>query len=139
MGKLLEWPITEEFIGKTVIFKGYTKTGHDHWLYEVGETYVIGKDSLDDIGPINPNNIIPDRNWGFCFELVEDNLEVDGCLLQHHKKVVEGIIMKHLQNAVAELKDNGYALPSQINVGIVDVMSISGVNKNILSRVEVVV
>ena len=50
-------------IGDTVRFDGFTDTTHDHWSFEVGTLYVIGKRNA----PIAGNKQQPSCNWGFSF------------------------------------------------------------------------
>ena len=50
-------------IGDTVRFDGFTDTTHDHWSFEVGTLYVIGKRNV----PIAGNGQQPSCNWGFSF------------------------------------------------------------------------
>lgn len=50
-------------IGDTVQFDGFTDTTHDHWSFEVGTLYVIGKRNTPTAG----NGQQPSCNWGFSF------------------------------------------------------------------------
>ena len=50
-------------VGDTVRFDGFTDTAHDHWNFEVGTLYAIGKHNA----PIAGNGQYPERNWGFSF------------------------------------------------------------------------
>ena len=50
-------------MGDTVRFDGFTAAMYDHWNFEVGTLYVIGKRNT----PIAGNGQQPSSNWGFSF------------------------------------------------------------------------
>lgn len=71
----LEWPVSEDLIGRKVRFDGYVTGFHNPWEFEVGELYVISKDSEDDIGPISNDGSVPSENYDndFKFTLLPDD------------------------------------------------------------------
>lgn len=77
MGKRLEWPISEDMVGKKVVFKGYTGADARDWKYEPNKPYyVITTDYKGVTGPISTFcGLAPSQNWGFHFELIEDEQE----------------------------------------------------------------
>ena len=71
----LEWPISEDLIGRKVRFDGYSNGSHTHWNFKPNELYVIGKDGDGNIGPINKAGTVPMKNWGFKFTLLPKESE----------------------------------------------------------------
>ena len=71
----LEWPISEDLIGRKVRFDGYSNGSHTHWNFKPNELYVIGKDGDGNIGPISKAGTVPMKNWGFKFTLLPKESE----------------------------------------------------------------
>lgn len=59
----LEWPISEDLIGRMVRFDGFLTGSHNHWSFDAGELYVISKDEDGDIGPISNAGAVPSENY----------------------------------------------------------------------------
>ena len=68
----LEWPISEDLIGRKVRFFEYVDNSHDHWGFNVNDVYEINYDGDGNIGPINKNGSAAFYDWGFNFILMPE-------------------------------------------------------------------
>lgn len=66
----LEWPISEDLIGRKVRFDGYKDNNHHHWKFNINDVYKINYDGNRNIGPISEAGNAPYKNWGFKFTLL---------------------------------------------------------------------
>jgi len=68
----LEWPISEELIGRKVRFEGYTNDMHTHWNFKSNVLYQIASGRGGNIGPVNEAGNAAPENWGFKFTLLPE-------------------------------------------------------------------
>ncbi len=77
--ELLTWPVSEDLIGRKVKCLNNNDVA---WLYEEGYVYVIGRDSDEDIGPVDGEGLAPNKydfediDEVFSFELLPEESEV---------------------------------------------------------------
>lgn len=66
----LEWPISEDLIGRNVRFDGHTNVLAENWPYKKGSVYLIINDGGNYIGPPDAEGCVPEENHGFIFTLL---------------------------------------------------------------------
>lgn len=68
--QLLEWPVSEDLIGRKVRFDGYANVFAENWRYKKGDLHVIVKDHENYIGPVDNEGDVPKKDHGFNFTLL---------------------------------------------------------------------
>lgn len=62
-------------VGDKVIFRGFSRPGHEHWGFTEGKEYTVGR-RRGVAGPESePYGEVPTVDWGFRFERIEGKLQ----------------------------------------------------------------